>query len=123
MRQKGVGEVGRRMRTKLHVKNTKNWPEEKYLKKFGVPRIPRKSWKTPDDVWLFLESMAKSLQVRDREDWYRVGVAQIAKLGGKSPPSLPPPSSLPVPSSHTASAPFSFSSLRLSFSSSFLTLV
>jgi hypothetical protein len=47
-----------------------------------LPPPPKKSWKTPEEVRQFLESIAKKLQVTESSDWYRVGVDQMKQLGG-----------------------------------------
>lgn len=47
------------------------------------PRIiPYKSWKTPEIVRAFFESVATRLHVSTPSDWYRVSRAQMAALGG-----------------------------------------
>jgi hypothetical protein len=56
--------------------------EQKYLLKKLPPRLPKKSWKTPEEVRNFLKFVEKELQVTSEEDWYRVGVPQITELGG-----------------------------------------
>jgi hypothetical protein len=53
------------------------------------------SWKTPEKVIDFLESVAKEHQLKSPSDWYRISTLQIQKMGGMvfSSHSLPVPSS------------------------------
>jgi hypothetical protein len=47
------------------------------------PRVNSlKSWKTPEDVREYFESVAKELLISDHTDWYRVSNAQISGYGG-----------------------------------------
>jgi hypothetical protein len=41
-----------------------------------------KSWKTPESVREYFDSIAEQLHISDYVDWYRVSRAQIASLGG-----------------------------------------
>jgi hypothetical protein len=56
--------------------------EKKYIDQKKLPRAPNKSWKDPEEVRNFLIFAAEKLHVNDLDDWYRVGVGQITKLGG-----------------------------------------
>jgi hypothetical protein len=48
-----------------------------------VPRnIVRKSWKSPESVREYFESVAKRLFISAHTDWYRISSDQIRELGG-----------------------------------------
>jgi hypothetical protein len=60
----------------------------KYLRNHGNPASynPRhaalKSWRAPELVREYFESIAKQLQISDYTDWYRISRLQIYDLGG-----------------------------------------
>lgn len=69
-----VKEVTRRYRLLNHKS------PETYL-----PRAsPTRSWKSPENVREYFDSIAKQLHITSHSDWYRVSVVQLAQLGGKS---------------------------------------
>lgn len=45
-------------------------------------RVPRNYWAQEQNVRDFLEGAKAKLQVREKEDWYRISNKQICKLGG-----------------------------------------
>jgi hypothetical protein len=50
--------------------------------KTGDELTPKTSWKSVDELRIFLDSLAEKLHVHTAEDWYRTSRDQIRKLGG-----------------------------------------
>jgi hypothetical protein len=46
------------------------------------PRIAVKSWKSPELVREYFDSIVRQLSISDYSDWYRISRIQLAKLGG-----------------------------------------
>jgi hypothetical protein len=74
-----------RIRNKDKLRETMR---EKYLQNHKTPNsyIPRgavlKSWKSPNSVRKYFDSIGKELHVSNYEDWYRISRVQIRDLGG-----------------------------------------
>lgn len=50
--------------------------------RIGEPSPARRSWKTPELVRDYFETVAKKLQILEYSDWYRISDFQIRNLGG-----------------------------------------
>jgi hypothetical protein len=68
----------REYRRQHYIRN-KEYPE-KYFRR----EIPIKSWKTPESVRTYLDSIANALMLYSHTDWYRVSRPQMALFGGMS---------------------------------------
>jgi hypothetical protein len=65
--------------------NRKKYNREYYLRRREVRRSNEmKSWKSPEVVREYFESIVNRLSVSNFSDWYRISRAQIGILGGMS---------------------------------------
>lgn len=66
----------------FHVMLQTVFPEETFEELTCRPVVPPSYWRKEENVTAFAKLMKTRLKLKEKEDWYRVSLAQIRRLGG-----------------------------------------